>query len=91
MDKHIEELFAKATRFDESELTKLEDYKRKEKISLQMEETAEPRYGKDAGKFLEEYLMAIYDLCHYEFLHYFEQGYLAGLTDEPAPYPRRKE
>lgn len=81
MDKHIEELFANAARFDESELTKLEDYKLKEKISLQMEEIAELKFGKEAGKFLEEYLMAIYDLCHYEFLHYFQQGYLAAKAE----------
>ena len=81
MDKHIEELFATATRFDESDLTKLEDYKLKERITFLMEELAELKYGKDAGKFLEEYMMSFYDVCHYEFLHYFQQGYLAAKAE----------
>ena len=81
MDTHIEELFVGAKRFDESELTKLEDYKLKEKITFLMEELAAARYGEDAQKFLEEYLMALYDVCHYEFLHYFEQGYLAAKAE----------
>ena len=46
-----------------------------------MEELAAAKYGEDAQKFLEEYLMALYDVCHYEFLHYFEQGYLAAKAE----------
>lgn len=81
MDNHIKELFANATRFDESELTKLEDYQLKEKITFQMEELAELKYGKEAGKFLEEYLLAIHEAFQYELLHYFEQGYLAAKAE----------
>lgn len=81
MDEHIEELFEKAARFDGSELAKLEDYKLKERITFLMEELAAAKYGEDARKFLEEYLMAIYDVCHYEFLHYFQQGYLTAKAE----------
>lgn len=81
MDTHIEELFVGAKRFDESELTKREDYQLRQKITFLLEELAAARYGEDAQKFLEEYLMALYDVCHYEFLHYFEQGYLAAKAE----------
>ena len=82
MDKHIEELYEKAIRFDESEWTGDENYRLRERITFLMEDIAELRYGEEGRKFMEEFLLAIYDVCHYEFLHYFEQGYLMGKAEQ---------
>ena len=78
MDKHIEELYARTPRFDESDLCQDPDYKLREKVTLLMEENTELQYGKEIRKLLTEYMLSLHECCHYEFLYYFEQGYLAG-------------
>ncbi len=80
MNNYIRALFDKAIRFDEGEYYNDPEYGHARDIVICMESLAEKLYGPNIVSFLEQYQAADADADYFESLHYFQQGYLAGLA-----------
>lgn len=83
MKKTIEELYQKAKRFDESGVYQSEEYAVIAKQQNRLYKEISALFGPVAISLLEEYTAAIGDEMELECKHFFEQGYLLGLSDTP--------
>ncbi len=81
MDRHIEELYKAAPRFDESDLMLSSLYTDAMCRQFCYMARLEERFGQDAAKLAEEILCTTYDITELEAKHFFREGYRAGLLD----------
>lgn len=78
MDRHIEELYRQAPRFDTGTQYQDPEYIRRLEITFRMEDLGEKMFGFMLRNFLEEYVGKLYEANQFELMHFFEQGYLAA-------------
>ena len=81
MDKHLEELYHKAKRFDEGEAYQTEEYNLIAKKQWALCTMMREAFGEDLWVMLQEYVGVVNEEIEFECKHFFAQGYEAGKAD----------